>query len=146
LPISNTDNKIAAQEEAYLYTQASQIPDAGLGLFTAIPIYKGETIALFKGDILDAAEAKKRAADRQDQYFIMLLDGKIMDSKNTACFAKYANDAKGSPDLNFKNNAKITLNDNDQVCIQATKKIKAENEIFVAYGKRYWKKHLSKSI
>ncbi len=141
---SITDNQIAAPESTYLYKQASQLPNAGNGLFTAINIYKDETIALFEGEILSPQEAKKRASTGHDQYFIMLLNGKTMDSKDTPCFAKYANDAKGSPDLDFKNNAKITLDDNDKVCIQATKKIKAGSEIFVAYGKRYWKKHFSK--
>ncbi|WP_452596663.1 SET domain-containing protein-lysine N-methyltransferase, partial [Pontimicrobium sp. MEBiC01747] len=49
--------------------------------------------------------------------------------------------AKGASNANFKNNSKITLDDNNNVCIIATRKIQAEEEIFCSYGKRYWKKH-----
>jgi hypothetical protein len=116
----------------------SQISHAGLGLFTAIDIYKGEIISLFKGEILTTIEANKRAANKENQYFISLLNGSIMDSKHTECFAKYANDAKGSIESAFKNNAQITLNDKDQICLIATRKINSGEEIFCSYGKRYW--------
>ncbi|WP_394338071.1 SET domain-containing protein-lysine N-methyltransferase [Flavobacterium aquaticum] len=43
--------------------------------------------------------------------------------------------------MTFKNNSKITLDDNDNVCIVATKKIKSQQEIFCSYGAKYWKKH-----
>jgi SET domain-containing protein len=59
----------------------------------------------------------------------------------TGCYAKYANDAEGLSSSNFKNNAKITLDDDNNVCIKASKKIKAGEEIFCSYGKRYWEKH-----
>ncbi|MBD3863627.1 SET domain-containing protein-lysine N-methyltransferase [Olleya marilimosa] len=137
------NNTIEASEADYLYVKTSQIPKAGHGLFTAIDIYKHEIIALFKGEIIDATEAKHRAQQKQDRYFINLLDGSIMDSMHTNCFAKYANDTKGTTDNSpYKNNAKIGLDDNDNVCIIATKKIRSGEEVFCGYGKRYWKKHL----
>ena len=135
------ENQIEASEADYLYKRVSQLPGAGYGLFTAVEIYKEEIIAIFNGEIISPSEANNRAKASQDQYFIMLLNGQTMDSKNVDCFAKYANDALGSPTLNFKNNAKITLDENDKVCIQATKRIIAGDEIFVSYGKRYWRKH-----
>ena len=70
-----------------------------------------------------------------------MLDGNIMDSQNTNCFAKYANDAKGFTTSKYKNNAKITLDNDGNVCLKATKKIKAGEEIFCSYGKAYWNKH-----
>ncbi len=130
-----------APEEVYLYKGPSQIPDSGDGLFTAIDIYQGETIAFFKGEILTENQAKTRADEGNDQYFINLLDGSIMDSLNTKCFAKYANDAKGLTNSNFTNNAKITLDDNEKVCLEATRDINAEEELFCSYGKEYWEKH-----
>lgn len=141
LKTSNNENKIDARESEYLYTNHSQIPDAGIGLFTAIDIYKDEIIAIFKGKILTDAEARRRAKDGNDRYFINLLNGSIMDSMNAKCFAKYANDANGLSKSNFKNNAVITLDDNDKVCIVAIKNIKAGEELFCSYGKKYWKKH-----
>ena len=119
----------------------SQILEAGSGLFTVIDIYKHEIISLFKGEIIDATEANKRAQQNHDRYFINLLDGSIMDSMHTDCFAKYANDTKGSSNSLFKNNAKIGLDDDGNVCIIATKRIKSGSEIFFGYGKPYWKKH-----
>nr|WP_240788931.1 hypothetical protein [Psychroserpens sp. NJDZ02] len=62
-----------------------------------------------------------------------------MDSMHIDCFAKYANDAKGDSNSLFKNNAKITLDDDLNVCLKATKHIKFGAEIFCGYGKPYWK-------
>ena len=126
-------------ENDYLYIQISQIENAGFGLFTAINIYKNEIIAIFKGEILSNKEAKIRALNNQDAYFINLLSGKIMDSMLVNCFAKYANDANGSIN-NFKNNAQIQMTDNNKIAIVATKNIKASSEIFCSYGKKYWLK------
>lgn len=140
--MNNSDNQIEALEEDYLYIKTSQIVNAGNGLFTAIKIYKDEVIALFKGEIISDAEAKLRALNGNDKYFINMLNGSIMDSMPTDCFAKYANDAEGLSLLNFKNNSKIAIDDNNNVCIIATKNIKSEEEIFCSYGKKYWKKHI----
>lgn len=137
------NNSIEAPESDYLYKQTSQLSNSGNGLFTAIDIYKDETIAVFKGERLSDAEAQKRAAAGNDKYFINLLDGSILDSMHVACFAKYANDAQGAGSSGFKNNAKISLDEQNRVCLTATRKIKAGEEVFCGYGIRYWKKHAS---
>ena len=139
--MTTSNNKIDALESDYLYKSQSQIPNSGNGLFTAIDLFKDETISIFKGEILTDQEAKKRAEEGKDGYFISLLDGSIMDSMSVPCFAKYANDAQGFSRSSFKNNAKITLDDNDNVCIEAIRDIDAGEEIFCGYGKRYWAKH-----
>jgi SET domain-containing protein len=131
---------INCAEEEYLYVKESQIEGSGKGLFTAIKIYKDEIVSIFKGDILTSAEIKKRIKNNADGYFINMIDGKTMDSMNTHCFAKYANDAEGISKSSFKNNAVISLDENDNVCIIATRNIKAGEEIFCSYGKQYWKK------
>lgn len=133
--------KIEAPESDYLYIDISTIQNAGKGLYTAIDIYKNEVIAIFKGEILDENEAEIRVAKKLDQYFINMIDGTIMDSLNVNCFAKYANDAEAFEKSLYKNNSKITLDDDNNVCIIATKHIKSEREIFCSYGKKYWKKH-----
>ncbi|MGV3611404.1 MAG: SET domain-containing protein-lysine N-methyltransferase [Fluviicola sp.] len=138
--MKNSNNQIEAPESDYLYKSQSQIPNSGNGLFTVIDIYKEETIAIFKGEILTDSEAKVRAEAGNDGYFINLLDGSIMDSKNVECFAKYANDAEGLVPSKFKNNARITLDLNGNVCIEALRNIKANEELFCSYGSRYWKK------
>ena len=134
-------DSIEALESDYLYIELSQIEYAGNGLYSAIDIYKNETIALFRGEIITNREAEKRAKQKEDKYFINLLDGGIMDCMHTDCYAKYANDAEGIGNNSFKNNAEITLDDDDNVCIKATKTISSGQEILCSYGKAYWKKH-----
>lgn len=140
--LNNSSLKIEALESDYLFIKNSKLPNAGKGLFTGIDIYKHEIIAVFEGEILTEMEAKIRVANGNDKYFINMIDGTIMDSMLVECFAKYANDAEAFENSIFKNNAKISLDDDHNVCIIATKNIKTQNEIFCSYGKRYWKKHL----
>ena len=134
-------HQIDAAESDYLYIESSQLRNAGSGLYTAIPIFKDERIAIFKGKKRTDKQAAEIAAKGRDQYFIVLPDGHILDSMPTFCFAKYANDASGPAKSSFKNNAKITLDDDDQVCLIALRTIKAGEEVFCAYGKPYWNKH-----
>ena len=140
-PTNNNDDCIEALEADYLYKHKSQLANAGNGLYTAIAIYKDETVAFFCGEILTREEAKQRAEEGNDKYFINLLDGTIMDSMHIACMAKYANDAEGFTGSGFKNNTCIALDDNGHVCIKALRNIKVNEELFCGYGKKYWKKH-----
>jgi len=134
-------NAIDALESDYLFIQTSQLPNSGRGLFTAIDIYKDEIISIFKGEVLSHSEAEIRIRNGADTYFMNLLDGAILDCRNTDCFAKFANDAIGYSKSHFKNNTKITLDENQNVCLIAIRKIKSGEEIFCNYGKKYWKKH-----
>ena len=134
-------NKINAPESDYLYIETSQLPNAGNGLFSAIDIYKDEMIAVFKGDLLTDAEASKRAESGADKYFIIMPNGDVMDSMLVDCFAKFANDATGFSNSDYKNNAKIAFDDENQVGVIAVRKIKSGEEIFCSYGKSYWRKH-----
>ena len=135
---------IDAKEKEYLYVQTSQLPNAGKGLFTSIHIFKDEIISFFKGETLTDKEAAKRAKINKDGYFINMLDGTILDSKNIACFAKYANDSQGLKKTAFSYNAEIGLDDDEKVCLIAIKKIKPGEEIFCSYGKKYWAKFKKK--
>jgi uncharacterized protein len=131
---------IDAKETDYLYVKESQIPDAGNGLFTAIDIYKDEIISIFRGEILTNAEAKIRANNGNDRYFINMPNGTIMDSNHRKCFAKFANDANGFVKTRFAINSVITLEEHDRVCLVATRNLKAGDEVFCSYGKKYWRK------
>ncbi|WP_239987118.1 SET domain-containing protein-lysine N-methyltransferase [Flavobacterium tibetense] len=134
--------KIEAPESDYLFVQDSQLENAGKGLFTAITIYPNEIISIFKGEILTEKEVQKRSAEGNDRYFINMLDGSTMDSMYIDCFAKYANDAQAFTKTGLKNNAKISLDDDDNVCLMATRKINPMEEIFCSYGAIYWKKYI----
>jgi hypothetical protein len=129
---------IALAEADYLYVADSSLPKAGKGLYTAIRIYAGEIVAVFEGELLSDDEANLRRKANKDGYFIQLLNGQILDSMHTNCFAKYANDAAGSPMLKVRNNAVIALNEQQQICIVATRNIRAGEEVYVSYGKAYW--------
>ena len=134
----NTLLEIEAEESDYLYTKSSQIMHAGMGLFTAIPIYKDEIICRFKGEKIDYEESLRRTNKGLNSYFLDLPDGRTLDTNNTKCFAGFANDAEGISSSPFKNNAEIRMDENDNVCLAAIKKITSGEEIFCAYGKRYW--------
>ncbi|MBK6731906.1 MAG: SET domain-containing protein [Bacteroidetes bacterium] len=133
-------NPIEIPESDYLFIQDSGISNAGKGLFTAITIYKAEIIAKFEGEILNAEESALRKASGEDNYFMMLPDGKILDCMHTTCFAKYANDATGLGVTQFKNNAVILADETNAICLVAIRKIQAGEEIFCSYGARYWNK------
>lgn len=134
LPVLTIDSP----EEDYLYTDVSQIENAGMGLYTAIKIYKHEIIAVFDGEIINDIEQKRRIEKNIHHYFVVLLNGKIMDSMSTECFARYANDANGTTKSLFKNNSFISLDEIDRPCIVASRSIKAGEEIFCSYGDNYW--------
>jgi SET domain-containing protein len=138
-------DKIEAKEADYLFIKESQIENAGKGLFTSINIYKNEIISLFKGKILTDEEAKHKADRGEDRFFINMLDGTIMDSMNVKCFAKYANDAENFVKTGFANNSTITLDENNNVCLAAIRDIKEGEEIFVSYGKKYWRNFRKKN-
>lgn len=139
--ITHPTDAILADERAYLFTGPSQIAGSGKGLFTAVQIYKDEVIAVFKGRILSAVVAKQKAALRQDAYFINMPDGTIMDCNRSFCFAKYANDASGFKKSALKNNAVITLNEDDEVCLVALTDIHAGAEVCCSYGRKYWQNY-----
>lgn len=141
MKIHSGTNQIEAGEEEYLFTGTSQIPGSGNGLFTAVPIYKDEIISLFFGESISNHEAAKRAQHGDDEFFMNMPDGSILDSKHVACFAKFANDPTGIVKSAFKSNSKITLDEYNRVCIVAKRKIKGGEEIFCAYGKKYWENH-----
>ena len=133
-------DSIDLDESEYLYVEDSQIPNAGKGLFTSIDIEKNEIISKFIGDILSDYETDIRADRGDDDYFMNLPSGEILDCKLSDCFAKYANDSEGI-NSGFKNNSFISMDDEDNVVLVAKRDISAGEEIFVSYGKKYWKRN-----
>lgn len=130
--------QIDADEKDYLYIKRSGVLQAGKGLFSSIPIFKNEIVAVYRGEILSKTEADIRAKKGLDAFFIIMPTGSVLDSNNTVCFAKFANDALGFSASKFKNNSTIVLDSKNQICLVAMQKIKANQEIFCSYGKAYW--------
>ena len=132
---------IPIDEADYLYTALSGLPGAGQGLFTALLLYKDEVIAIFRGEKLSVKQARERAVQGLDRYFMELPDGTTLDAMGIEGFAKFANDAQGSSGTALRNNAVIALDDGDRVCLRAARRIRVGEEVLCGYGKRYWERH-----
>ncbi|HLP52448.1 MAG TPA: SET domain-containing protein-lysine N-methyltransferase [Chitinophagales bacterium] len=114
----------------------SNIPGAGRGLFAIVDIKKGEEIMDVTGPRRSAADVETIHAD--NDYLLELNDGsgdciEVMDD------SRYANDAKGITVIKgLVNNAQFCSRDDESMYMEATRTIKAGQEIYVAYGAGYW--------
>ncbi len=122
-----------------LQVKKSQLPKAGKGLFTTLPIAKGERIIEYKGEIIDWKEYEKRVAEDKDGYLFFITKKRCIDAYSTPRYkARYANDAAGLSRIKgLKNNAYYEIV-GEQCFILATRNIEAGEEIFVSYSKEYW--------
>ncbi len=117
-----------------LSVRKSTIAGAGKGLFAERTFKKGENIARYGGEILTTEEYNARyEADAMGAYGVQLDDARVIDARRTdAGVARYACDYHGS---RKKPNAEYIADDeNDEVWIVATRKIKKGDEIFTDYG------------
>ena len=131
-------------DPALLFVKVSTLPNCGKGLFTKVDIKKGSLIVEYKGEKITWAEGLKRNENHafQSPYLFYITAKNCIDAEYTLdALARYANDAKGYTNSNFNNNAQITFDEHHHICLIATRNIKAGEEIFCSYGKRYWRKH-----
>jgi SET domain-containing protein len=122
--------------EKQLRVRKSGLPGAGKGLFTTRFIPKNTRIVEYKGRI-----TKWRDAAHEDNGNIYFVNRNyVIDARPyKKALARYANDAKGLTRINgMRNNAEY-IEDGLKVYIKSTKDIPAGSEIFVEYGKEYWK-------
>lgn len=124
--------------EKHLYIETSQIPNAGMGLFTNVRIPKGENIVEYKGRKTTWQDVKEKEVD--NLYIMYVSDDNVIDAgKHKKQLARYANDAKGLTKVaHLKNNAHFVHDDKGRVYLEATRDILPQEEIFVSYGKEYW--------
>lgn len=122
-----------------LKVKKSQLPNAGKGLFTLVPIGKGEKVIEYKGEIIEWKEYKKRVDNDKDGYLLFVNNKKCIDAFNTPQHeARYANDAAGlSKVKGMRNNCFYDIVDG-RGYIVSSRNIKAGEEIFVSYTKEYW--------
>ncbi len=110
--------------EKYLVKKSS----AGLGLFAASDIKKGEMIIEYTGEKITEAEANRRGG----KYLFELNDDWTIDGKGRENKARYINHA-------CKPNAYPELDDEEEhIFIYAKRNIKAGEEITYNYGKMYF--------
>lgn len=120
-----------------LQIKPSTIPDAGKGLFTKIDITKGTIVTEYKGRRRTWKDVEN---DVDNGYIYHIDDDNVIDAKaNIRSHGRYANDAAGLTKIKgITNNAEYVELDN-KVFIRTKKDIAAGCEVFVAYGKLYWK-------
>lgn len=120
-----------------LWVKASTLPGAGYGLFTKTDIAKGEIITQYQGRLCTWQEVEN---DADNGYIYFIDELHVIDAAKTfASFGRYANDAAGLQRVAGKRNNSVYHEDGNSVFIKATRKISAGNEVFVAYGAKYWK-------
>ena len=113
------------------------MPNAGKGLFTRIDIPKGTRIVEYKGRIQPWREVKDQ--DGVNGYLMYINRNVVINAlpaKKT--LGRYANDARGLIRIaGFRNNAEY-ISEGRRCYIDATRNIKAGEEILVNYGREYW--------
>ncbi len=122
-----------------LLVKKSQLPKAGLGLFTDKPIKAGTKIIEYKGEIIDWKEYDRRVESCEDGYLFYISRKRCIDAFPTPQYkARYANDAEGLNQIKgFKNNCYYDVFE-DKCFIVADRDIEAGEEIFVDYSEDYW--------
>jgi SET domain-containing protein len=119
-----------------LTVKPSQIPDAGMGLYTEQAIAEGALIVEYTGEITNWAGVKN---DWKNVYIYFINDDFVINAKNhPETYARYANDAEGLTFVKSLHNNCEFINIEGKVFIKALKNISAGEEIFVAYGDDYW--------
>lgn len=128
---------MAAPYSKTLKVKTSTLPNAGKGLFAKVDFSKGSIVAQYEGRLCKWKDVED---DVDNGYIYHINDNAVIDAAQSfTTFGRYANDAAGLQKLDgLKNNAKY-VEDGKKVFITATKKITAGSEIFVSYGRHYWK-------
>jgi SET domain-containing protein len=123
--------------EKWLRVRRSAIPKSGKGLFTTIDIAKGKRIVEYKGRLVKWKDVKYE--DATNGYLLYITSQAVIDARPSKTFGRYANDARGFARIKgLQNNAEY-VTEGTRCFIEATRNIKAGDEILVSYGKDYWK-------
>ncbi len=124
--------------EKYLMVKKSTLPNAGKGLFTKKEIAKGTRIVEYKGRLREWKEVKH--LDGYNGYLMYITRHAVIDAKPAVnTFGRYANDANGFVRVKgLKNNAEY-VSEGNRCYIEALRTIKKGEEIFVSYGRDFWK-------
>lgn len=121
-----------------LYIKRSTLPNAGKGLFTKKAIAKGTRIIEYTGKRSTWKEVKDD--DGKNGYIFYINRNHVIDAKPTKkAYARYANDARGLVRVKGIVNNSDYVVDGLKAYIESKKDIPAGGEIFVDYGKDYWK-------
>jgi len=125
-----------------LIVKRSTLPNSGKGLFTTKDIKKGEVVCEYEGERItwDEATSRNEKDVSKGAYFYYINEKNVIDAwaaKDT--FGRYANDAAGLGRIKGLRNNCVYEERKNRVFIKATRNIPAGSEIFVSYGRGYWK-------
>jgi uncharacterized protein len=124
--------------EKQLYVKKSTLPFSGKGLFTKKFIPKGTRIVEYKGTVNSWKNTNHK--DGENGYIMYLNRNVVIDAEpNKNHLGRYANDARGLQKVKGISNNSRYVREGNRVFIEADKNIRAGSEIFVGYGKEYWK-------
>jgi SET domain-containing protein len=124
--------------ERQLRVKKSQLPNAGKGLFTTKAIPKGTRIVEYKGRRSPWKDV--RDEDGKNGYIFYINRNHVIDALPTKkALARYANDARGLTRIKGMINNSDYVVDGLKAYIESKRDIPAGAEIFVDYGKDYWK-------
>jgi len=128
-----------ASSEKNLVVKKSTLAGAGKGLFTKVDIAKGERITEYKGRRMTWADAQK-LPDYRNGYIFYFTRNHVIDAWGTKKgVAHFANDSRGLVRVTgIRNNSEYII-EGTRCFIEATRSIRAGEEILVAYGPDYWK-------
>ncbi len=116
----------------------STLPGAGKGLFAKESIPKGSRIVEYKGRISAWKDVKDE--DGRNGYIFFVNRNHVINALPTkSALARYANDARGLVKIKGLLNNCEYVTDGIKAYIESKKDIPAKSEIFVDYGKDYWK-------
>lgn len=123
--------------EKNLIVKKSKLPKAGKGLYTKIDIPKGTRMVEYKGRIQPWREVKDE--DGINGY-LMYINRNVVINGLAAMksLARYANDAGGLVRLEGVRNNSEFISEGKRCYMDATRNIKAGEEIFASYGREYW--------
>lgn len=120
--------------DEHLRIKPSTIPGAGLGLFEEAPVKKGAFISAYTGKYRDDDSDKFYPYGLRVGPGHVLIDGR----KSNTAPARYINDARKAS----KNNARFSVYTGKKphtAKVVATKGIPKDREVFLPYGRDYWK-------
>jgi len=124
-----------------LRVRPSHITIAGVGLFTDSPIKKGDVVAKYTGKILtDKQVSRMNSTAESSRYLFFVRPNRTIDGYNDhRSLIRYINDASGPIKVRgLRNNCKFEIRE-DWPYVIATRNIRANEELFVPYGKDYWR-------
>jgi uncharacterized protein len=102
----------------------------GLGLFTKVPMKKGDCIIEYMGEMLTADEANNRGG----KYLFEISSRRTIDGTNRKNIARYVNHS-------CRPNCEVDII-KGRVFIYAKRAVKEGEELCYDYGKEYWKEYI----